>query len=1411
MLRYRFVVIVLFVIAMRGNHLPKGNRKKRIRNRKPPVRGKQSNSNLCPSRSQAVYGFASIDSRSEVVVEDASIGAFSDGDDIDSFFGACLARNENYNGEIVGTIGVVNDVSNDAMECESEVDDGMDYDWENLADTEREREDVEAADSREIFGVELDELRDVLWQSDDDEDSSYEEESADTGPHGSFVLSNDCCNNCRRHKCTQVGSTQYRVQLRDCRVQKSRFSRKFSNYRWVDVVAAVRASRSSAASREFVRLKLCERCQEYLTSDISKNKANVVWPAMIWKWLSADMAIRQHGNKLWSLIPRDWRPWWLDSVRQLHSKYNQVTLEDPPCSFVDSTVKKETFETAIAMRQGAALAAACNEHLHATVWCPWGEAEYLHKCGSLPLDLIVNRLYGDCMMTIEGNARKEIQKVNGILDNYLDGGSRILYNPEWEVRPTIVFENGAPVVLTCRRHKSGCKGRYLHLPRNPRGTLPSLQCDQLTPAVVRPRTLKQLKVHQFSDSYQMREMQGQYNGVDTVRVCDHHEFSSDSKLLRDCEEVSLSGRTDLRALVGEWAQDGTLPSDVAEQRLADANRWTASSEEVQKCCDGATFVTLEDSLKLQKMNKEGRRHVVRVKQEDGWEERHYIPSWPSCLLNVHPLDEYGAHFPILPKMYDGMSDTRLVFYLAAMHATLPTLWQSSNDSIQTELSWEGWLLEYLGRKCFSTCVVKGRKNPFRFKSIGGQLASLSELLVRVGLRQDATESQVGGTNSTGLETSLNEDGHLGDDESDSTTSSYFGWNRTGSLHSVGTLGWDDESDSYNGDDISADDDASMGWASQEEARQLHTDGLFHAEDLKQLFGGHGDVIVGSSEELPRMLDGVAENVNSMIVYRAEQIPMQSHPDPSLATELQCQRGCLWELRFVGGCSTSCTNNRFILARHGGVFSGWWKQTYQNVKSYDYHHQRWRGSRISSECRGWDVAVYVRKRSVPLEQCRDVILHAMGSQTKIFCQEHDVPLITAPFSTKVDCCLTGSSNTPCSRSINWRCPVKDCKSAVCKAHEERHRKRESPVFVRPQSVFVEENVMDVEDGDSNHEESSSATGSEWLPNEDDELSFFSSYGSEDEEFADSETELDDQLCSDVRDDLLLDTIWDEHVPMDVDNPDAQTYGENVIPVSCNAEEPLRVHGDPSSIPGCCILNNMGSLLVRRGSKLRGSMNQRFFLQRIVGTTPGRAVPLIYPEAMLFPSLFWKDAGNDGAILGALPCGLLAHDSTLEKYGIASIQSHLYSRLTNPTIGTSANPDYVCHAFDSMVNLGCRHEDVRVILHRGVTGTDDGVRVGDSGPGSVTDKSFFDTDSVDSRPVVNRLAAAVADRQATYFYTHTANASDHFGLSPIKKWIEGDAVMDILCDGTETALQREEVRRSLRQEASVWLLRNWIRVQ
>jgi hypothetical protein len=41
-------------------------------------------------------------------------------------------------------------------------------------------------------------------------------------------------------------------------------------------------------------------------------------------------------------------------------------------------------------------------------------------------------------------------------------------------------------------------------------------------------------------------------------------------------------------------------------------------------------------------------------------------------------------------------------------------------------------------------------------------------------------------------------------------------------------------------------------------------------------------------------------------------------------------------------------------------------------------------------------------------------------------------------------------------------------------------------------------------------------------------------------------------------------------------------------------------------------------------------------------------------------------------------------------------------------------------------------------------------------------FLSSDLVDSCPIVNKLAAAIAERQATYFYTHTCNQKDHFGV-------------------------------------------------
>jgi len=163
----------------------------------------------------------------------------------------------------------------------------------------------------------------------------------------------------------------------------------------------------SCVHGEVVRLKLCQ--------------ADVVWPAMIWKWFSMESAVHQQGCRLWSLIPHLWHPWFLHSVHELHPAYTAVTLETPPCSFVDLTERRNVFQRALAMKQGAMLKNSCKQHLYAIVWCPLGESDYLHLCGSLPLDLIVNRLYGDSLLMIKGNVWNDLAKAVGIISNFLDG------------------------------------------------------------------------------------------------------------------------------------------------------------------------------------------------------------------------------------------------------------------------------------------------------------------------------------------------------------------------------------------------------------------------------------------------------------------------------------------------------------------------------------------------------------------------------------------------------------------------------------------------------------------------------------------------------------------------------------------------------------------------------------------------------------------------------------------------------------------------------------------------------------------------------------------------------------------------------------------------------------------------------
>ena len=352
-----------------------------------------------------------------------------------------------------------------------------------------------------------------------------------------------------------------------------------------------------------------------------------------------------------------------------------------------------------------------------------------------------------------------------------------------------------------------------------------------------------------------------------------------------------------------------------------------------------------------------------------------------------------------------------------------------------------------------------------------------------------------------------------------------------------------------------------------------------------------------------------------------------------------------------------------------------------------------------------------------------------------------------------------------------CPVKGCPVALCSNHKGAHYASSDKVFLSSPDL--------AEDLDEN---------CAWLDDVFHVEEGASSCGSEDY--------LDERHL-----DWLGPDPWAEHDISGGIDSEMSSVADG-IPFTSNIEPPLEIKGDPASLPGCVILNNVGSLLVRKRSKGKPSLNYRHFMERIVATTPGKSVPLVFPEAMLFPSLFWKDDGGEGSLLGAFPCGALAHAETLRRFGIADLTTQIRSRITNPALATSTDPRYLCYAFDALVNLGCRHEDTRVVLNRGIMGTRDGIALQESGT------SHFNVDTVDSRPTVNRLAAAVAEKKVSYFFTHTPNASDHFGLAPIRDWICSDEAIEANGGDPTNPGQYEEIRLALRQASGSIMLRNWM---
>ena len=190
-----------------------------------------------------------------------------------------------------------------------------------------------------------------------------------------------------------------------------------------------------------------------------------------------------------------------------------------------------------------------------------------------------------------------------------------------------------------------------------------------------------------------------------------------------------------------------------------------------------------------------------------------------------------------------------------------------------------------------------------------------------------------------------------------------------------------------------------------------------------------------------------------------------------------------------------------------------------------------------------------------------------------------------------------------------------------------------------------------------------------------------------------------------------------------------------------------------------MNQIGSLLDRSKHRIRSTTSQKHFIHELVSVIPGEPIPLLYPEEMMFPSIFWKATEESCSILGAIPSSILTNSA--QKYGIANVREHMRNRLTLSGTATSTSQHYIHYAYDSCVNLTLNNQDTRIVLNRGLT-------VGEDKKSSLQVKSRNDSslsDSIDSKQMVKNLCASMRYHKMTFFLTFTCNQAEHFGVAPV----------------------------------------------
>ena len=513
----------------------------------------------------------------------------------------------------------------------------------------------------------------------------------------------------------------------------------------------------------------------------------------------------------------------------------------------------------------------------------------------------------------------------------------------------------------------------------------------------------------------------------------------------------------------------------------------------------------------------------------------------------------------------------------------------------------------------------------------------------------------------------------------------------------------------------------------------------------------------------------------------------------------------WECRLK---TLARRNGVAFQVRHGGNHLGWWKQDTCG------RAQVMRKIRDTSQVQGqlWALYVYVKVNDPGRanDRMKKQCLKMLGGQSYMLCAIHRQNLVTSSSRQLGEpklCFKCGATK------LQLECPMMSCSVGVCKEHV---LMQQTGVEDHYETPFWHGSTGDdsTQQSRSNNVEATTIDTSQLLEqplNGEDRIAEMEDADIEALSTIDTDMNNDNHSLSEPNDN---ESLWepcfheedypfiDEEMSLTVDDGSNGNEGlDQADAVIANDESCLEFCetsgvAQPSDTQfnstGDCIgshviLNKHARLLVRRHGKLLTTRQQRAFMERIVATGK-RSVPLLYTEASIFSSMFW-DSYEDGSMIGAMPTAMLCRSETLGQVNVAPLHHQLRTRIANAQLGCSGDFRYQFFGLDVATNLGAQHHDTRLILSRGF-----GEQMGASGIRMIPDEEtvFYDTEQVENRPIVNKIAAAIGERMATFFYTHTCSMKNHIVMRKLKAAVDDERTLEEAATivGADLSLMTEE---------------------